>query len=61
MINQIMASLSEYWEVEHRPKKSLSKDKDEYLVDLQFANIFYIVVTISLLTVTVLFIGGGML
>lgn len=60
-MDKILKPLQKYWDVEHQPKHSLHPEKDEYLVNLQFANIFYVVITIFLLTVTILFIGGGML
>ena len=60
MISNLIYALNRFWEVEHRPKTNL-QDKDEDLVDLKTANWFYIVITITFLTVTVLFIGGGML
>ena len=61
MFDSIIKSLGKFWDVEHQPKHSLHPAKDEYLIDIKTANVFYIIITISILTVTVLFIGGGML
>ena len=59
MISNLIGALDEFWEVRNRPKHSLHQVPDEELVDLKTANLFYIGITITLLTVTVLFFGGG--
>ena len=60
MSSNLLRFLNDYWEVEHRPRHDLHRVEDE-MVNLSAANIFYIVVTIFLFTVTALFVGGGML
>jgi len=52
--------MNEFWEVEHKPKHSLHKVKDDE-VNLKTANLFYIGVTVSVFLVTVSIIVGGML
>ena len=59
-MNDLLYHLEKYWDVERIPKHDLRRE-DEYFVNLQFANIFYIVMVIFLFTITALFVGGGML
>ena len=61
MISNLINALDNFWEVEHRPCHDLHQVHDEELVDLKTANWFYIVITITFLSITILFIGGGML
>ena len=58
MISNLINTLDKFWEVEHRPKHSLHREEDEY-ISLKKANLFYILITVTLLTVSVLFFGGG--
>lgn len=60
-MNRILYKLEKYWDVEHIPKHDLSKEHDDYFIDIKVANLFYIVIVITLFTITALFIGGGML
>ena len=61
MISNLIRALDSYWEVENRPKHSLSKMPDEYFLPLKTSNWIVIFIVISIFTITVLFVGGGML
>lgn len=57
---RLLHILESYWDVEHIPKHDLHREED-YFIDIQKANVIVIVITITLFTITALFIGGGML
>ena len=60
-MNKFLYALCRYWDVESIPKHDLKKVDDDYFIDIQKGNLISIVITFFLFTVTVLFIGGGML
>lgn len=60
MISNLIQALDNFWEVKNSPKHSLHRVEDDE-IPLKKANLFYILITITFFTISVLFIGGGML
>ncbi len=60
MNSNLFRFMNEFWEVEHKPKHSLHKVKDDE-VNLKTANLFYIAATISVFLVAVSVVVGGIL
>lgn len=54
----LMTALSNYWEIEHRPKTNLSKEEFKEM-DTLTANWFYACVTIIVFLLSVFSVGLG--
>ena len=61
MISNLINALDNFWEVEHRPQHDMHRVDDEYLLPLQKSNWIVMVIVISFFTITVCFVGAGML
>lgn len=59
MINFLIKNLDNYWDVSKHPKADLSRLPDE--LPLKTSNWIVMTITIFLFTITVVFIGAGML
>lgn len=61
MSSNLLKFLDNFWEVKNRPKHDLSRVDEDDVIDIQKANLFYVVITITFFTITAILVGGGML